>query len=138
MDHHAVLAAATEAEVCTLAANILGDPPLGEVRLLSGPQSGMVMLRVQESVADSQFNAGEVLVTQVRLEFDGQIGFATVLGDAPRRALAVALIDAALRRGDEQADSLAAALADLDMRIRKRQRTMNRLVAKTAVDFETF
>lgn len=84
MDHHAVLAAATEAEVCTLAAKILGDPPSGEVKLLSGPQSGMVMLRVQESVADSQFNAGEVLVTQVRLEFDGQVGFATVLGDAPR------------------------------------------------------
>ena len=138
MDYYAVLAAATEAEVCAVAADALGRAPVGEVRLLSGPETGMVMLRVRESVADSQFNAGEVLVTQVHLESDGQVGFAVVLGDAPRRAIAVALIDALLRSGGEQADALTAALSDLRALTQERRRTMNRLIARTAVDFETF
>ena len=56
MDYFAVLAAATEAEVCTIAAEALAIAPPDRVTLLSGPHTGMVMLRVHESVADSQFN----------------------------------------------------------------------------------
>ena len=139
MDYYAVLAAATEAEACSIAAEALESAPPGEVKLLSGPQTGMVMLRVQESVADSQFNAGEVLVTRVQLEVAGQRGFAMVLGDAPRRALAVALIDALIRRDDgTQAGAIMAALLRLEARVSERRHTKNRLIARTTVDFETF
>src|SRR5690242_13852742 len=66
--------------------------------LLSGPRQGLVMLRVRETIAESLFNAGEILVTEVKLELDGQFGFGMVIGNQPRKALALALVDAALRK----------------------------------------
>ena len=107
-----------------------------QVKLLSGPRQGLVMLRVRETVANSQFNAGEVLVTEVKLELDGQFGFGMILGDSPRRAMAVALVDAAMRIGGTVAEQLAVELRELNRAIARDHQRMQALVATTKVDFE--
>ena len=112
-DYNKVLAYCSEQDLSDLAARVLAEYSAAQVRLLSGPRQGLVMLRQQESVADSQFNAGEILVTEVRLELDGQFGFGMVIGDQPRSALALALIDAALTRGGPLADALQPAIEQL-------------------------
>ena len=66
--HYSVIAGCEEEEARRLATLVLEDNPAAEIRILSGPQQGLVMLRVQETVADSLFNAGEILVTEVKLE----------------------------------------------------------------------
>ena len=95
------------------------------------------MLRVRETVANSLFNAGEVLVTEVKLELAGQFGFGMVLGDSPRRAMAVALVDAALRKDNtDYHEQLTKQLTDLEQQIVHENQRMQALVATTKVDFD--
>src|SRR5882672_6707687 len=107
MNHYHIVSNASEEQVSRLADIVLSGYEHSQVRLLSWPRQGLVMLRVRETVANSLFNAGEILVTEVKLELDGQFGFGMVIGDSPRRALGVALVDAALRKGGALAEQLS-------------------------------
>jgi alpha-D-ribose 1-methylphosphonate 5-triphosphate synthase subunit PhnG len=137
MNYYKVLANSPEEKVCRLAAKVTEAYSSSQIKLLSGPRKGLVMLRVQETVANSQFNAGEILVTEVRLELDGQFGFGMVTGDRPRHALAVALIDAALRKGEGLAGQLTPELDELSHQLERQHRDLNRLIGISKVEFET-
>lgn len=137
MTHYEVLANSSEEEVCQLAAKVLERYAASKVKLLGGPRQGLVMLRVRETVASSQFNAGEILVTEVRLELDGQFGFGIVMGDSQRRAMAVALVDAALRKGTDLADELQSGLDELAQQLQQERERLYALVATTQVAFDT-
>jgi alpha-D-ribose 1-methylphosphonate 5-triphosphate synthase subunit PhnG len=65
-----------------------------EIIVRREPELGMVMLQVQEPVANDNFYLGEVLVTRAEVEVDGHLGWAMRMGDDPTGALACALIDA--------------------------------------------
>ena len=136
MNHYHPLANCPEEQVCQLAAIVLHGYKKSQVKILSGPRRALVMLRVRETVANSLFNAGEVLVTEVKLELDEQFGFGMVIGDSPRRAMAVALVDAALRKGGPVADQLQHELAELERQLTKRNQHLEALVARTKVEFE--
>jgi len=136
MKHYHILANCPEEQVCQLASLVLESYKKSQVKLLSGPRRALVMLRVRETVANSLFNAGEILVTEVKLELDGQFGFGMIIGDSPRRAMAVALVDAALRKGGSVADQLQRELAELDHQLTKKNQHLEALVATTKVEFE--
>jgi alpha-D-ribose 1-methylphosphonate 5-triphosphate synthase subunit PhnG len=120
-----------------LGARVAQEYP-GNIKLLTGPRLGLVMLSVRESVAESTFYAGEILVTEVTLELAGRYGFGMVLGNDPRRALASALVDAALDLEGDGAAELRRELNDLESGIRQEQRQAFRAVASTKVDFTVF
>jgi alpha-D-ribose 1-methylphosphonate 5-triphosphate synthase subunit PhnG len=136
MNHYHVLSNSSEEQVCQLASVVLEQYEQRQVKLISGPRQGLVMLRVRETVADSLFNAGEVLVTEVKLELDGQFGFGMIVGDRPRHAMGIALVDAALRKGGAVADWLTQELTILDQQIAARNQKEQALVAATRVEFE--
>ena len=136
MNHYQVLANCPEEQVCRLAEMVLQKYSGSDVKLLSGPRCGLVMLRVRETVANSLFNAGEILVTEVKLELDGQFGFGMVIGDSPRRAMAVALVDAALRKDEEATSLLHGELAQLAHELQQEHQRAYQLAATTKVDFE--
>ena len=136
MNHYHILANSPEERVCDLASIVLQQYSRSQIKLLSGPRQGLVMLRMRETVANSQFNAGEVLVTEVRLELEGQFGFGMVIGDSPRRAMAIALVDAALGKGGQVADRLRHDLAEMDRQLTKSQQQLQALVDTTRVEFE--
>src|SRR5215472_10581644 len=136
MNHYHILANSPEEQACQLASIVLQSYQQSQVKLLSGPRQALVMLRVRETVANSLFHAGEVLVTEVKLELDGQFGFGMVLGESPRRAMAVALVDAALRKGGPVADQIQCELVELDLHLTRQQRQIQALVAKTKAEFE--
>lgn len=136
MNHYHPLANCPEEQVCQLASIVLQSYKKSQVKILSGPRRALVMLRVRETVANSLFNAGEVLATEVKLELDGQFGFGMIIGDSPRRAMAIALVDAALRKGGPVADQLQHELAELECQLTKRKQHLEALVATTRVDFE--
>jgi alpha-D-ribose 1-methylphosphonate 5-triphosphate synthase subunit PhnG len=136
MNYYHPLANCPEEQVCQLASVVLQSYKKSQVKLLNGPRQALVMLRVRETVANSLFHAGEVLVTEVKLELDGQFGFGMIIGDSPRRAMAVALVDAALRKGGPVADQLQHELAELDHQLTRRNQHLEALVATTKVDFE--
>lgn len=136
MNHYRVLANSSEEQVCRLASTVLERYGTSQVKILSGPRQGLVMLRVRETVANSLFHAGEVLVTEVKLELDDQFGFGMIIGDSPRHAMGNALIDAALRKGGEVADWLTQELTVLDQHITTHNQREQALVASTKVEFE--
>ena len=136
MNHYHILANSPEEQVWNLASIVLKSYAKSQVKLLSGPRQGLVMLRMRETVANSQFNAGEVLVTEVKLELDEQFGFGMVIGDSPHRAMAIALIDAALGKGGPVADQLQRELAELDRQLAKSHQHLQALVDTTRVEFE--
>ncbi len=137
MNHYAILANCSEEQACKVASLVVQHGGQSRITLLSGPRQGLVMLRVRETVANSLFHAGEVLVTEVRLELDGQFGFGMVLGDSPRRAMAVALVDAALRKGSTHYHAqLLQRLAELEQQTMQEKLRMQALVATTKVEFD--
>ena len=136
MNYYAILANATEEQACHLATVVLQAYPTSTVQVLSGPQQGLVMLRMRETVANSQFNAGEILVTEVKLELDGQFGYGMVIGTSSRHAMAIALVDAAMRKGESIALQLEQELIQLHQHIVEKQRQLYNLVASTRVNFE--
>jgi alpha-D-ribose 1-methylphosphonate 5-triphosphate synthase subunit PhnG len=136
MNHYHVLTHSSEEQVCQLASTVLEHYQQSQVKLLIGPRQGLVMLRMRETVANSLFNAGEVLVTEVKLELDEQFGFGMIIGDAPRHAMGIALVDAALRKGGAVADWLSQELTVLDQQIIEKNQREQALVAATKVEFE--
>ena len=137
MIHYSILANCSEEQACDVASLVVQNHAQSQIKLLSGPRQGLVMLRVRETVADSLFNAGEVLVTEVKLELDGQFGFGMVLGNSPRRAMAVALVDAALcKENTRYHQQLIQQLTDLEQAIIHNNQRMQALVATTKVDFD--
>ena len=138
MKHYQVLANCSEEQVCNLATQVLQSYPASQVKLLSGPRQGLVMLRMRESVAESQFNAGEILVTEVKLELDGEFGFGMIIGNNHRQALAVAVVDAAIRKGGPISFQLEQEIAELSRQLEQSRRKVYDLVATSKVEFDTF
>ncbi len=124
--------------VVALAEQILGSYPESAVTIISGPKVAMVQLRMRESVNYSAFNAGEVLVTETRLELNGTFGFGMIIGNNPEHATALAVIDAALRMPNPVHPSLTDALAHLNAELTLRQQRQFAASASTKVEFDTF
>jgi alpha-D-ribose 1-methylphosphonate 5-triphosphate synthase subunit PhnG len=86
------IAVADAAELISLADRVLARH---EVTVLRPPASGAVMMRAVETAEGSVFNLGEVAVTEAEVELGGERGYCMVLGHAPEKALAGAILDAA-------------------------------------------
>lgn len=124
--------------VVDMAEQILASYPDTAVTIISGPKVAMVQLRMRESVNNSLFNAGEVLVTETRLELNGTFGFGMIIGNNPEHATALAVIDAALRMPTPLHPPLENTLAKLDTELMQRQQRQFAASASTKVEFDTF
>ncbi|MGE0698448.1 MAG: phosphonate C-P lyase system protein PhnG [Hyphomicrobiaceae bacterium] len=102
------------------------------------PEVGLVMLRGRIGGDGAAFNLGEATVTRaaVRLE-SGQLGFSYVLGRAPDKALAAAIIDALWQTSDGRERIEAAVLLPLRRMQAQRDAKVAAETAATRVDFFT-
>ncbi len=87
-----ILCMASADEVAKWVDELIGTTATIAIR--RAPELGMVMLQVQEPVANDNFFLGEVLVTRAEVEVAGHPGWAMRMGDDPLGTLACALIDA--------------------------------------------
>lgn len=107
-----------------------------EVVVTRGPLVGLLALRVEEPFERIPFNFTEVTVSEAEVSADGRRGYAMVLGREPEKALAGAILDAALEC--DHADwllieaELRTALTNEDARLREAWAR----VAPTRVAFE--
>jgi alpha-D-ribose 1-methylphosphonate 5-triphosphate synthase subunit PhnG len=83
--------------------------------LSRGPETALMMARIEDPVDGEVFNLGEILVTRCEMILDGENGWGMVLGDDPERALCAAVLDAAYWRGmpEETQDELMFQLASV-------------------------
>jgi alpha-D-ribose 1-methylphosphonate 5-triphosphate synthase subunit PhnG len=133
-----ILSRSPSTTVCALAAHALSMISDPTVLVLSGPKVAMVQLRIQESVADTVFNGGEVLVTETRLELNGVFGFGMVIGDQPEYATALAVLDALGRIDGPHRAYMTAAIADLGRALTTKHQSEFAASNSTKVAFDTF
>ncbi|SMC70693.1 phosphonate C-P lyase system protein PhnG [Rhizobium sp. RU36D] len=113
-------------------------PGLGDIDVVQS-RTGLVMLPLRDTVADTDFHLGEVLVAEAHIRLPGTSveGYGMVTGRDLERAMAVAVIDAAAAAGKET-DRIAQFIQREAERIRADDDARLRAVEATRVDMETF
>lgn len=105
------------------------------VKIMLSPEACTAMLQAVDSVGDTPFFLGEVLMTEAAVEINGVAGYGFALEDEPRRALAIAIVDAALAAGVAETAAVRQVLAAEEASLRERERREAGLVAATKVNF---
>ncbi|MBN9887985.1 phosphonate C-P lyase system protein PhnG [Salipiger abyssi] len=112
-------------------------PELGEIEVIQS-RSGLVMLPMRDTVTGTDFHLGEVLVSEAHIRLPGGIeGYGMVTGHDLERAMAMAVIDAALSAGVAVA-RLTRVIAEEAARQAEQDRETLRAIEATRVDMETF
>jgi alpha-D-ribose 1-methylphosphonate 5-triphosphate synthase subunit PhnG len=133
-----VLSLSSSAVVCELAADALQLITPHTITMIIDPKVAMVQLRVSEGVADTVFNAGEVLVTETRLEVNGQFGFGMIIGNQPEFATALAVIDAVMRIPGQHHTLISTRVAELAHTLQQQQHKQFAASNSTKVEFDIF
>ncbi len=129
-----VLARAEPSKVLSLAEAVLQEAEQVEV---IANQVGLVMLPMREPAQGTAFHLGEVLVASARLKLDGVEGYGACLGRDAKRALAIAVLDVALRSGI-MTDRLQSFLEEQAAIQAEEDRVLLCRVEATRVEMETF
>ena len=107
-----------------------------DVEVVRGPAVGLLMVRVEEPSERLPFNFTEVTVSEAEVVGGGVRGYAMVMGRDPEKALAGAILDAAIESKHPQATLIEAHLtAAIDRETSRREREWAK-VAPTMVKFE--
>jgi alpha-D-ribose 1-methylphosphonate 5-triphosphate synthase subunit PhnG len=105
-------------------------------KTLFGPQTGIVTVRARISGKGQKFNVGDACVTKAEVLFDNKVnGYATVMGGQARRALLVAMLDAAMAA--DIGEPLASLVLQLAQQIEQRGMQRQQSAANTKVNFFT-
>jgi len=107
------------------------------VRIIRPPAASLVMMRARDPVEGIVFNPGEVLITECEVEMDQARGWGCIMGDEPAKALAAAIIDAALNNGHHLKDKILEELRLQEEKINSLLQLEYKLAGRTRVDFET-
>ena len=111
-------------------------PKLDNVEVLSN-RTGLVMLPYTDTVKGTVFHLGEVLVAEARVRIGEQEGYGSVLGRDLQQALAVAILDAAIR-SNLLVDKIMAFIRAEAKTQAAAQEQLLRQVEATRVEMETF
>lgn len=132
-----LLAKIPEAHALRLAEDVT-DGSLGDVQIITPPSVGMIMARVRDGAQEQLFNLGEVLVTEARVSIAGHEGWGMVMGSSLDRALAVAILDAALEAGHRNGPAIEVELSELAAHNDAGWLSEWARIAPTRVEFDTF
>lgn len=110
---------------------------MGDLAVQKPPETGLVMMAVRDPF-DTPFYLGEVLITSARVACADVMGHGTVMGNAPRKALLLAAVEALERcRQGDALGVVARLVAQLAPREAQRKENIARMAAATAVHFES-
>ncbi len=132
MDFREIMADGDLETWLSLAQAIAGRNP---VEILLPPETCTAMLQTVDSVGDTPFYLGEVLMSEAAVSISGVAGYGFALEDEPQRALCIAIVDAALAAGVPDAPAIRRTLDGEAAKARERQRRYESLVAATKVNF---
>ncbi len=106
--------------------------------VMSGPETGLLMLQARVGGDGDRFYVGEVTVTRCSVSIaEGPQGTAMVLGRRPRHAEIAAVLDAELQDPRKREHLMTTFIEPLARRIQEAQRREAGRVAATRVEFLT-
>ena len=107
-----------------------------EVEIVSGPTVGLLMARVEEPSERVVFNFLELVVTEAEVTAGGRRGYAMVMGRSPEKALAGAVLDAAIEAGHPMSSEIEKILQDAAAAAKAGIKQRWDAVAPTRIRFE--
>jgi alpha-D-ribose 1-methylphosphonate 5-triphosphate synthase subunit PhnG len=105
------------------------------VKTVKAPETCLAMMQAVDSVGETPFYLGEVLMCEAAARVDGVIGYGFALEDDPERAWCLAVIDAALAAGLPEGREIRAAIDGEGRQLLEERRLVQDLVAGTMVRF---
>lgn len=124
-----ILTRADEADVRAMAERLLSNH---EAVVVKPPEKTLAMVRLRETVQAKLFYLGEVIVWEAAVTLDGTPGIAVTMDGTADKAIAMAVIDAAVNRGVFADEALLLALEAAQLLRDGREIAMHR---QTAVHF---
>ena len=76
------------------------------ISIIKEPNLATVMVRANESVKNTTFNLGEILVTECSVKVDESLGYGIVSENNNKKAIYLAVIDAVLHSNNSKFDKL--------------------------------
>jgi len=108
------------------------------VKVLKKPQKVLAMIRIKESVKNSDFYLGELLACEAMVEIEGKKGVAVTMGDDYDKVLSMAVIDAADNaRLPEMSSKIKPTLLVLEQVRLAQVEKENGMYLKTMVNFKS-
>lgn len=106
-------------EVLDLAEIIVDKYP---VKLIKKPAKTLVMLKMRETVAGSEFYLGELLACEAMVEIENKKGMALTAGDDFAKVQAMAVVDAAFNAGLPEVAKITEELLKMEEEVNSRER----------------
>lgn len=107
-----------------------------DVEVTRGPTVGLLMVRVEEPLERLPFNFAEVTVSEAEVAVGAHRGYAMVMGKSLERALAGAVVDAAIEAGHPLSPRIEAFLAEAQDAADQAWTDRCSVIAPTRVRFE--
>ena len=101
------------------------------------PRYGMTMVKMRETAKNSLFYIGEVLMTEAKVEVEGQAGIGMLMGMEDERARQLAIIDAAYKAELPQTIEWETRLLEMEQVLHRDKTKEQAALFKTKVTFET-
>ncbi len=127
-----VLASCSTEQLKSLAAPVMERH---KVEILRAPAKTLVMIRMRETVANSDFYLGETIAAEAMVSVDGHKGFALMMGDDMEKALAAAVIDAVWNGNLAEKAEIAPKLQLAHQSMVQKEHEETARYAKTQVNF---
>jgi alpha-D-ribose 1-methylphosphonate 5-triphosphate synthase subunit PhnG len=105
------------------------------VKTVKAPETCLTMMEAVDSVGETPFYLGEVLMCEAVVKVDGVIGYGFALEDDQDRAWCLAVIDAALAAGLPEGREIRLAIDGEERQLLEERRLVQDLVAGTMVHF---
>lgn len=108
-----------------------------DVKVIEEPNSGLVMIKMREDAKRSLFYLGEVIVTEAKVQVNGQLGIGIVRGDKSELSYWLAVIDAAYNANVEETKKWDMCLENEEKKINEEIRKYQSKILDTKVNFNT-
>lgn len=127
-----ILTKSSRNEVIELSENIQRNH---DVIIMKEPAKTLVMIKMHEPVANSEFYLGEILACESMVKINGKTGMAVTAGDDFGKVLAMAIIDCAYNAKVPEIDWITNKLNDMNKIIDIKEKKELAIHLKTKVNF---
>lgn len=107
------------------------------IQVIDKPNEGVVMVKMRDSAKNGPFYIGEVLVSESKIEVNGNVGIGIIKGHHPNKAYKLALIDGAYNSCNSNIKKWNKILLKEEKNIEQQHEIFNGKVRQTKVDFNT-
>lgn len=107
------------------------------IQIIKEPTKSLAMVQLRETVQESLFYIGEVLVVEAIVSIGDVKGMAVTLGDDFEKVLAMAILDACLNKKIEESSAIEQSLFQLERKQIEKEQKENALFQKTKVNFNS-